>query len=321
MSAAPAYLALAVDAYNRYPGELATFHLRFSVPRKAGATLQFAMPKSLKVESYELPEGIPTSLPSVAEVDQDLIVIIPFDKHFSKGQTYEIVARVRINTFYFNQYLINEASLIAADGSVLASESVQVAVYGKGKYLKNLPEIYESDHFTSRFLMLFESFWKPISQQIDQIENYFDPDLTPPEFIPWLASWIGLPLDGSLPIERMRALIKQAIMLFQCRGTNQALRTYLEIYTDGQVHIHERRAKNFILGRDTGLGLDVALGTENQPNSVSFNLQIPPAELERSGFSESMYQRKMVEIVRTMVPAHTVFDITCVFEAQTVSSQ
>lgn len=321
MTADSANLALAVDAYNRYPGELATFHLRFSVPRKAGATLQFAMPKSLKVESYVLPDGIPTSLASVVEVDQDLVVLIPLDKHFSKGQTYTIVARVRINTFYFNQYLITEASLIAADGSVLASESVQVAVYGKGKYLKHLPEIYESDHFTSRFLMLFESFWKPISQQIDQVENYFDPDLTPAEFIPWLASWIGLPLDKTLPIERMRALIKQAIMLYQCRGTCQALRTYLEIYTDGQVNISERRARNFVLGRDTSLGLDVALGTENMPNSVRINLQIPPGELTRSGYTDTMYQRKMHDIVRSMVPAHTVFEITCDFESQAVSSQ
>jgi phage tail-like protein len=321
MTESPANLALAVDAYNRYPGELATFYLRFTVPKKTGATLQFAMPKSLKVESYQLPEGIPTTLPSVVEVDQDMIVLIPLSKHFNKGQTYNIIARVRINTFYFNQYLMTEARLVAADGTIIASESVQVTVYGKGRYLQDLPEIYENDHFTSRFLMLFESFWKPISQQIDQVENYFDPDLTPPEFIPWLASWIGLPLDDSLPMERMRALIKHAIMLFQCRGTYQALRTYLEIYTDGQVNIVERRAKNFVLGKDTGLGLDIALGTENMPNSVRIALQVPPGELLRSGYSESMYQRKMFEIVRTMVPAHTVFDITCAFEAQTVSSQ
>jgi len=320
MTAALASLSLAADAYNRYPGELATFHLRFTVPQKTGAKLQFAMPKSLKVESYELPEGIPTTLPGVVEVGQDLIVVIPLSKHFKKGQTYNITTRVRINTFYFDQYLVTEASLIGADETILASESVQVAVYGKGRYLKDLPEIYDSDHFTSRFLMLFESFWKPISQQIDQVENYFDPDLTPPEFIPWLASWIGLPLDASLPMERMRALIKQAIMLFQCRGTYQALRTYLEIYTNGKVNIIERRARNFVLGRDTSLGLDVALGADNMPNSVRIALLIPQDELERSGYSESLYQRKMYSIVRTMVPAHTVYDITCAFEAQTVSS-
>jgi phage tail-like protein len=316
MTAAPAELALAVDANNRYPGELATFFLRFTVPKQTGVILQFAMPKQLKVESYQLPEGVPFSLPSVAEVEQDLIVLIPLKEYFSAGQAYDIVTRVRINTLSINQHLATEASLVNADGEIMASESVQLTIFGKGKYLQNLPEIYEQDDFTSHFLMLFESFWKPISQQIDQVDSYFDPDLTPPEFIPWLASWIGLPLDASLPIERMRALIKEAIMLFQCRGTTQALRTYLEIYTDGKVKIIEHRARNFILGVDATLGMDIALGTQNQTNAVSIDLHIPHNELVRSEYSETMYQRKMTELVRAMVPAQTVFNVTCTFKKQ-----
>jgi phage tail-like protein len=316
MSTVPENLALAVDAYNRYPGELATFFLRFTVPEQEGITLQFAMPKVMQVESYELPEGIPSTLPSVVAIDQDFIVRIPLEEHFNAGETYNIVTRVRVNTFNFDQYLITEARLVGEDGTIYAAESVQVAVYGKGKYLQYLPELYESDDFTSRFLMLFEGFWKPISQQIDQVDSYFDPDLTPPEFIPWLASWIGLPLDPSLPMERMRALLKQSIMFFQRRGTYQALKTYLEIYTGGQAEIRERRARNFVLGSMSNLGVDIALGTNNQPNSVQIDLQVSQDELGRSGYSEDMYQRKMQDIIRSMVPAHTVFDITCVFDAQ-----
>lgn len=316
MTEAVGSLALAVDAYNRYPGELATFFLRFTVPEQTGSILQFAMPKVMQVESYELPEGIPSTLPSVVAVDQDFIVRIPLSEYFTAGGTYNIVARVRINTFYFDQYLITEARLVGEDGTTHAAESVQVTVYGKGKYLQFLPELYESDDFVSRFLMLFEGFWKPISQQIDQVDSYFDPDLTPPEFIPWLASWIGLPLDPSLPMDRMRALLKQSIMFFQRRGTYQALKTYLEIYTGGQVEIEERRARNFVLGPESKLGVDIALGTDNQPNSVQIDLHVPQAELERSEYSEDMYLHKMQTIIRTMVPAHTVFDITCAFDAQ-----
>ena len=307
-------LSLAVDAYNRYPGELATFFIRFTVPSEAGAILQFALPKQVKVDSYQLPEGIPSTLPSVVEVGQDLIVRIPLDKNFIPGQTYEILTRVRLTTLYIDQILLTETSLVTEDGKTIATESVQLAVYGKGKYLQNLPEIYYEDDFTSRFLMLFESFWKPINKQIEQIDNYFDPDLTPPEFIPWLASWIGLPLDASLPIERMRALIKEAIMLFQCRGTKKALSTYLKIYTDGQVNIIEHRARNFTLGTDATLGMDIALGTENQTNAVNIDLHVPNSELNRTGYSENLYQRKMAELVRAMVPAHTVYNITCAFD-------
>ncbi len=312
-SASPMQLCLAADHYNRYPGELVTFFLQFVAPEQTGTSLQFAMPRVLKVESYDLPDGIPISLPVVTEAGQDLVILIPLEKYFNAGQQYEIVVRVRINSFYFDHYLLVEAKLLDAETNPVASESVQVAVLGKSKYLEFLPEMYGNDDFTSRFLMLFESFWKPISLQIDQIENYFDPDLTPQEFIPWLSSWVGLPVDNNLPVNRMRNLLNQSMYLFQCRGTLYALRTTLEIYTEGEIDIKERRANNFVLGAASALGAAIALGRANQPDSISVKMRLPQAELARMQFSEEMYRHKMTEIIRALVPAHTVFDVNCDF--------
>mgnify|MGYP001175486991 CR=1 FL=1 len=309
-------LSLAADFYNRYPGEQVTFFLQFTAPEQAGAALQFAIPRMLKIQSYELPEGIPTSLPTVSEVDQDLVVRIPLEKYFNAGQQYEIVVRVLINSFYVDHHIQAEARLLGADMQTFSTESVRVTVWGQGKYLEYLPELYGSDDFTSRFLMLFESFWKPISQQIDQIENYFDPDLTPQEFIPWLSSWIGLPVDDNLPVRRMRNLLNRAMYLFQRRGTLQALQMTLEIYTEAEVQIQERRAKNFVLGTGSALGAAIALGRNNQPNSISVKMRLPQSELRRLQFSEDMYQLKMKEIIRGLVPAHTVFDVNCEFYAE-----
>ena len=142
---------------------------------------------------------------------------------------------------------------------------------------------------------------------------YFDPNLTPEAFIPWLSSWVGLPVDSLLPVERVRAILKNAMVFNQCRGTRQALQTYLEIYTSGKVEIQEKRSKNFILGEKSDLGVEIALGKENQPNSILVRIQVPTGELERIDYSEEMYQQKMMTIVKTMVPAHTVFDVACVF--------
>jgi phage tail-like protein len=163
--------------------------------------------------------------------------------------------------------------------------------------------------------MLFESFWKPISQQIDQMDVYFDPRLTPPEFVPWLASWLGLHVDELLPLVRVRKLLRNAMMLFQRRGTFQALKTYLEVFTAGEVDIMEYQAKNFILGADTSLGMGIALGTENQPGTISINLTLPQSELNRTQYSEEMYQRKISEVVRSFVPAHTIYRVKCEFYA------
>lgn len=308
-------LMLAADSYNRYPGELVTLYLHFVAPDQPGVTLQLAMPCVMEAEVYRLPPEVPSTLPSAIEHDQELIILIPLDGYFSPGKIYDIEIGARIKTFHADQYLQIETRLVTEDAAMLDLAALRLAVFGKGKYLKYLPELYESDSFTSRFLMLFESFWKPISQQIDQIDNYFDPDLTPPGFVPWLASWIGMPVDPSLPLDRVRTLLKNALMLFQCRGTLLALKTYLEIYTAGQVKIVERRATNFVIGKTATLGMSVALGKTNQPNSLSIIVTVSQAELDRTKYSAETYRRKISEVVRTLVPAHVLYDVKCEFSA------
>jgi phage tail-like protein len=310
-------LALAVDSYNRYPGEVVTIYLRLTAPDLPGAGLQIAMPHVMQIEAYELSQhnspAKAATLPLVSEVDQDIVVIIPLDPDFLIGQEYLITLCARLNTIYLDHYLTIQASIVDAGSKILHSESVRIAVFGKGNYLRYLPELYESDDFTSRFLMLFESFWKPVSRQIDQIDSYFDPMLTPAAFVPWLAGWLGLPQDDLLPTERMRLLTRDAMFLFQCRGTNAALKKYLEIYTSGEVTLTEKRARNFILGSEGTLGVEIALGRQNQPNSVSISLRVPKLELERTHYTPEMYQRKMLEIVRTQIPAHIFFEVNCEF--------
>jgi phage tail-like protein len=308
-------LTLAADHYNRYPGEHCTYYLRFTVPDDPAAVLQLAIPHNMTVESYTLPPGIPPNISSVIEADQNLIISIPLGAHFSTAVSYDVSVKVLLDTLYVDHYLIADAAIVGGDAQVMVSESLQIAVYGQGKYLEYLPDIYTSDDFTSRFLMLFESFWKPISQQIDQAAVYFDPRLTPPEFVPWLASWFGLHVDELLPLERVRKLLENAMMLFQRRGTFQALKTYLEIFSAGEVDIMEYQAKNFILGTETSLGMGIALGTENQPGTISINLTLPQSELTRTQYSEEMYQRKISEVVRSFVPAHTICRVQCEFYA------
>ncbi|MFO7583570.1 MAG: phage tail protein [Anaerolineales bacterium] len=313
-AAANDQLLLAADHYNRYPGELVTLHLQFCAPEQPGASLQLAMPRVMEVETYLLPEGIPSTLPSVAEAGTDMLILIPLADHFSPGQVYSLQIGLRLRTFYANQHLLVDARLVLpAEAATLAEASLRLTVFGKGKYLQYLPEIYESDDLTSRFLMLSESFWKPVNQQIEQADAYFDPDLTPPEFIPWLASWVGLPVDESIPLERMRALLNNALLFFQRRGTRQAAQTYLEIYTGGQVEIVERRAANFVLGVSASLGNEIALGTKNQPNTVLIRLDIPESELERTRYSAKTYQQKISEIARGILPAHVRYEVECNF--------
>ena len=308
-------LLLAADHYNRYPSERVTLYLRFRTPEQPGARLQLAVPRVMQAESYTLPEGVPVSLPTVAEGENDLVVLMPLEpRYFTPGVEYDMQIGLRLNTFYSNQYLLVETRLITDAAETLEQASLRLAVFGKGRYLQYLPELYDNDDFMSRFLMLFESFWKPIHQQVEQVDGYFDPDLTPPAFIPWLSSWLGMPVDESLPLDRQRTLLKSTMMLFQYRGTLKALKSYLEVYTAGEVTITERRAANFVLGPASVLGPDIALGRDNQPNTVLIDLRLSESELSRTKYSPETYRQKMMEIVRTLVPAQVFFDVHCNFE-------
>lgn len=307
---------LAANAYNRYPGELVTFFLRFITPNIPAAQLQISMPRTLKIESYRLPQDIPVSLPALTELDQDLILLIPLVPYFVANQEYEITIETRIHPFYFDHYMRVDASILDDTSTIQASESVQIAIAGKGKYLGYLPEIYGADDFTSRFLMMFESFWKPITLQIDQVENYFDPDLTPNEFIPWLSSWVGIPVDTDLPVSRMRSLIRRSMYFYQFRGTSAALKSMLELYTGGNATILEHRAKNFVVGSEASLGPTTALGKENKPDSVKVSLVVPRSELTRMNITEEMYQRKMTHIIQNLIPAHSDLDVKCEFASE-----
>jgi phage tail-like protein len=98
-------------------------------------------------------------------------------------------------------------------------------------YLKYLPAIYSADDFLGRFLLIFETILSPIERTVGNLHYYFDAQITPPEVLPWLASWLGLVLDERWPEEQRRALILAAVELYQWRGTRRGLSEFLRLYT------------------------------------------------------------------------------------------
>ncbi len=101
----------------------------------------------------------------------------------------------------------------------------------RSSYLDHLPGIYRDNQFLGRFLLIFESILGPIERTVDNISQYFNPDLTPPECVAWLGSWLGLVLDERWPEERRRGLISSAVELFQWRGTRRGLSEFVRLYS------------------------------------------------------------------------------------------
>jgi phage tail-like protein len=100
-----------------------------------------------------------------------------------------------------------------------------------------LPAIYQEDDFSMRFVAGFDEVLAPILLTLDCIIDYFDPALTPTDFLDWLASWVGIEVDESWATERRRAAVATAVEMYRMRGTISGLRANLEVLSGGQVEI------------------------------------------------------------------------------------
>ncbi len=301
---APVTVAHVADFYSRYPGELVTFFTCVEVREATSKlTLRIALPAGLALHDYSPPPALQGATPYVEVDDGVQYLVWEIAKRLPAGARYEYQTQARIAPTPRDKAITSRAVVTHGD-EVLSKESATFLVRAKGDYLRYLPEIYADDELMGRFLMLFESYWAPIETQIDSINNYFNPEITPLDFLRWLASWFDLTLNERLPEERRRRLVQAAVSLYRQRGTKQGLKRYLEIYTGGEAHIVEHRADNFRLGTDAVLGPGIALGRNNRPHTFTVLLRLPPTDSSEDAWTNNI--RMLIEAEK---PAHTAYTL------------
>lgn len=313
---------MALDRYVCYPMESVELTIRVRLENPMRTILCVHLPRKLEVESLHL-DGVEDQYLVVYSHNFDgTLLAVPLAKYLEPGNSTQFRVLVRLQTIRMN-HMMNFCAWMTQDvpdfdGDFFTeprgSRSLELAVKANADYLRYLPEIYSYDDFVNRFLMLCESFWKPVNQQISFGDSYYDPNLTPDVFLDWLGTWVGMELDETFPRERVRDLIRNAIPFFHSRGTAESLRFFLEMYTGGKVEITERKAHNMTLGGSMGLGDGIALGLDNKPNTVYVSLAVPSSELVRTGFTKEKYAMKIKSFIRDIVPAHTVFSLSCKYE-------
>ncbi len=303
------------DFCNRYPGEEVIFHTTLKAGAcQAGRTLTVQLPLGTALAGYTLPDGKAILSSAVRDLEGGLAVDWALGEDLAPGSERALVTRAVVLPLDEELPRRSQATLRDAQGWVLATETVEIRVRSQSQLLRYLPEIYHANEFLGRFLMLFESFLAPLERQVAQSDAYYDPGLAPEGFLPWLASWIGVARDDSLPVSRRRRLLNSALELYQRRGTQAALREYLEIYSGGEVEIREYRAQNFSLGKEFRLGATIALGRTNFPHTFSVRVRVPrPALAERFGpdqvNAEPLLRKKIEAIIEAQKPAHTAFGL------------
>ncbi|MDJ0628978.1 MAG: phage tail protein [Rhodobacter sp.] len=131
----------------------------------------------------------------------------------------------------------------AGDGTATPVLGALTVTYPRQSSARHLPAAWSSEpqsaDFLARFMLLFDEVRADALQPLNTLAALIDPMATPaaemgahgPDFLDWLAGWIGLSLDRNWPAERRRQLVAEAPALFRIRGTVEGLRRTVEIYT------------------------------------------------------------------------------------------
>jgi phage tail-like protein len=94
-----------------------------------------------------------------------------------------------------------------------------------------LPGVYQEDAFAQRLCDALDSVLAPVIATLDCLEAYLDPELTPLDFLDWLAGWVAVTLDQNWPEERRRALVANAGELYRWHGTVKGITEHVALYT------------------------------------------------------------------------------------------
>jgi len=111
------------------------------------------------------------------------------------------------------------------------------AYYPRFSYLDHyLPATYRDDprsaSFLDRFLANLEGLYTTLEDRLEAIQVLFDPRTAPAEDLTWLATWLGIVLDGNWDAPRQRLMIAYAPELFRLRGTRIGVIRAIRLATD-----------------------------------------------------------------------------------------
>ncbi|MBX2997511.1 MAG: hypothetical protein KF893_03300 [Caldilineaceae bacterium] len=192
-------VAHVADSLRRYPGERLRFFTRVQA-REAldNFNLEIHLPDAVQIKDVTVLSGNVTVQPGIFRIDSGTYIAWKIDRPVEAGEEFEFCVHGVVRQREDNINVLSRAVLSARsqghEDTLEDEETAAVFVTVQARYIRYLPALYAQDRFMNRFLMLFESFWDPLQQQIAGMENYFDPTVTPPDFLPWLSSWIALPM-------------------------------------------------------------------------------------------------------------------------------
>ncbi|MBW3578951.1 MAG: phage tail protein [Actinobacteria bacterium] len=163
-----------------------------------------------------------------------------------------------------------------------------------------LPAVYQGEGFTERFLSAFDDALAPVMSTLENLDAYLDPSLCPPDFLPWLAGWVGLELDENWTLAQQRRLVATTVELLQWRGTRRGLVELIQRFLGiGEDHIE--------VTDSGGVTWSVAPGSA-PPVSTPPTLKVRV----RVASPDEVDDRRLEHLVAASTPAHVTYEVEVV---------
>ncbi len=135
--------------------------------------------------------------------------------------------------------------------------------------IDTLPGLYQDDPVTRAWTAALDDLLAPVFLTLDSFPAYLDPWLTPDDFVPWLAEWLGISLDPAWPAGRRRAAIARAADLYRWRGTARGVAQAVELATGVAPEVTES-------GKTTWSARPTEGGAPAPSPYLAVRLRVPP---------------------------------------------
>jgi phage tail-like protein len=160
-----------------------------------------------------------------------------------------------------------------------------------------LPALYLDDEFAQQLCAGLDQVLAAAVGALDSIDAYIDPALAPPDFLVWLAGWVGLLIDETWPEEQQRRFVTEAVDLYRWRGTTRGLAGLVRIYVGVEPEIAETGAVSWSSAPGAPLP-----GRRSRVNpALLVRVRVPdPSTVD---------ERRLTAIVAAATPAHVPYKI------------
>jgi phage tail-like protein len=140
----------------------------------------------------------------------------------------------------------------------------------------------------------FDELLAPVLSCLDNFDAYLDPALAPPDFLNWLASWVGVELDENWPLSRQREHVLRAAELYRRRGTARGIADAVAVFTGADAEVIDSGGIVWSTSPQTELP-----GTDEARATVRLRVG-DPGDVDRS---------RVEAIIASAKPAHVVAEL------------